>query len=211
LSRIPGRIPGHLVAHLAAGAASAAFERQAALDWKAFLSLRSRELKPGGRLVIVLPGLDDDGDSGLKDLFNQANGVLAEMVDAAEIRAEERKHMVLGAYPRRKSELLEPFQADGTFDGLIVERCDLSLLPDAAWADYERDRNAHTLAGKHALFFRSVFVPSLALGLSEPNDAERRRIFADQFENRLRRRLSSEPVRLDSFVQALIVTKEDHA
>lgn len=135
LSRIPGRISGHFVAHLAAGAAHIAFERQAAQDWKAFLSLRARELRPGGRLVVVLPGLNDDGDSGLKDIFNQANGVVAEMVDAAEIRTEEREQMVLGTYPRRQSELLEPFQADGQFEGLIVERCDLSQLPDSAWAD----------------------------------------------------------------------------
>ena len=209
LSRIPGRIPGHFVAHLAVGAAHMAFERQAAQDWRAFLSLRARELRPGGRLVVVLPGLDDDGDSGLKDLFNQANGVLTEMVDAAEIRAEEREQMVLGTYPRRRSELLAPFQADGQFKGLTVESCELLQLPDSAWADYEEDGNVEAFATKHTLFFRSIFVPSLALGLQGSQHPERRRIFADQFENRLKRRLSNEPARLDSLVQTLIVAKED--
>jgi hypothetical protein len=211
LSRIPGLIPGHFIAHLAAPAAHAAFERQAAQDWEAFLSLRARELKPGGRLVVVLPALSDERESGIAALFNRANDVLAEMVDAAEIRAEEREQMVLGTYPRRKSELLAPFQENGRFKGLTMELCDISPLPDPAWADYERDRNEYTLAAKQALFFRSIFVRSLALGLRESHDAARCRIFADQLENRLRRRLANEPARLDSFVQILVATKEDHA
>jgi hypothetical protein len=209
LSRIPALISGHFIAYLGGGGGHAAFERQAAEDWKAFLSLRARELRPGGRLVVVLPGLDDNGSSGLADLFNQANGVLAEMVDAGEIRAEEREQMVLGTYPRRRSELLAPFETGGRFEGLTVESCDLSPLPDSAWADYERDHNESALAGKHALFFRSVFVPSLTLGLREFLDDKQRQIFANRFENRLKRRLSEEPARLDSFVQTFVVAKED--
>jgi hypothetical protein len=34
------------------------------------------------------------------------------------------------------------------------------------------------LATKHGLFFRSILVPSLALGLTEAHDNERQRIFA---------------------------------
>ena len=167
LSRVPALIPGHFVAHRDTGAACAAFESQAAQDWKAFLSLRSREMHPGGRLVVVLPALNDEGESGLATLFDQANETLAEMVDVGEIRADERERMVLGTYPRRRCELLAPFQPDGQFEDLTVEHCELHSLPDPAWADYESDRNAEALARKHALFFRSVFVPSLALSLTE--------------------------------------------
>ena len=207
LSRIPSLVPGHIVAMHSTGAARAAFERQAAQDWKVFLSLRARELQPGGRLVVVLPGFSDDGDLGLADLFDHANGALADMVDTGEIRAEELERMVLGAYPRRRCELLAPFQQDGWFQNLAVECCDLSPLPDSAWADYERDGNVEALVTKHAIFFRSIFVPSLALALSEAHDAERRRIFADRFENRLKRRLASQPAPLHSFVQMLAVAK----
>jgi SAM dependent carboxyl methyltransferase len=74
LSRIPMLVPGHLVAIRAAGDVRAAFERQGAEDWKCFLSLRATELRPGGRLVIVLPGLDNDGRSGgFEDVFDHAN------------------------------------------------------------------------------------------------------------------------------------------
>ena len=208
LSRIPALILGHIVAHRDTGTACVAFESQAAQDWKAFLSLRSREMHRGGRLVVVLPALNDEGESGLAMLFDQANVALAEMVDAGEIRADERERMVLGTYPRRRCELLAPFQADGQFQHLTVEHCELYSLPDPAWPDYQSDRNSEALATRHALFFRSVFVPSLALSLTHAHDAEQLRAFADRIENRLQRRLSKEPMPFDSFVQVMVIAKQ---
>ncbi len=208
LSRIPSLIPGHFISHPSTGAARAAFESQAAQDWRAFLSLRSRELHLGGRLVVVLPALNDEGESGLARLFDQANETLGDMVDAGEIRADEREQMVLGTYPRRRCELLAPFQPTGQFEELIVEHCELYSLPDPAWADYERDRNAEALADKHALFFRSVFVPSLALSLGNAHDPEQRRAFADRIVNRLKRPMSNQPVPLDSFVQIIVLANQ---
>lgn len=38
-------------------------------------------------------------------------------------------------------------------------------LPDAAWADYQRDGNKDAFAERHAAFFRSIFAPSLACAL----------------------------------------------
>jgi hypothetical protein len=130
------------------------------------------------------------------------------MVDAGEIRREEREQMVLGTYPRRRSELLAPFEADGKFEGLKVEVCEHFPLPDSAWADYERGGCTEALASKHAAMFRSIFVPSLTLGLTDGHDVEKRRIFADRFENRLKRRLSEQPKPLHSLVQAMVVAKE---
>jgi hypothetical protein len=89
LSRIPTLIPGHFIARCSTGPARDAFERQAAQDWEAFLSLRARELRPGGRRACA--ALNDDGISGLKDIFNRANAVLGEMVDTGAIQAEERE------------------------------------------------------------------------------------------------------------------------
>jgi SAM dependent carboxyl methyltransferase len=176
------------------GEVRVAFERQAAEDWRAFLSLRASELRPGGRLVIVLPGLNDEGASGLEDFFNGANAVLAELVVDGVITATERSHMVLGSFPRRRVELLEPFQADGVFQ-----------LPDAAWLDYEHDGNKEVLANRHAGFFRAIFVPSLASALT--ND-EARASFADAVELRLKRRVSERPMPLHTFVQTMVVAKQ---
>ncbi len=207
LSRIPTRVPGHFLPLRSTGPERAAFQCQAAEDWKAFLSLRAGELRLGGRLIVVLPALNDDGVAGLEVLMDHANAALAEMVADGALRAEERERMVLGSCPRRRSDLLAPFQADGQFEGLSVECCELISLPDSAWADYERDGDKEALVTKHALFFRAIFVPSLALGLTDAHDPAQRRIFADRFENGLKRRLAKQPAPLHSFVQILVVPK----
>jgi hypothetical protein len=208
LSRTPALIPGHFMSPASRGEVRAAFQRQAAEDWRAFLSLRASELRPGGRLVIVLPGLNDEGASGLEDFFNGANAVLAELVVDGVITATERSHMVLGSFPRRRVELLEPFRADGVFRGLRVEHCEVSQLPDAAWLDYEHDWNKEVLANRHAGFFRAIFVPSLASGLT--ND-EARASFADAVAQRLKGRVLERPMPLHTFVQTMVVAKQSAA
>ena len=208
LSRIPTLIPGHFIAHRCTGTERAVFDRQAAEDWRAFLSLRARELRTGGRLVVVLPGLNDDGVSGLEQLFDHANKALADMVDAGEIQAEERAQMVLGVHPQRRRDLLAPFVPCGQFQGLRVERCEVTSVPDSAWADYERDSKVDALVTKQALFMRSAFISSLSLALTNAHEAEQCRVFADKFENRVKQRLLNQPMPFHSVVQTLVLAKE---
>ena len=117
--------------------------------------------------------------------------------------------MVLPSHPRRKRDLLAPFERDGHFDRLTVEDIEMSELPDAAWNDYERDGNKEALATKHALFFRSVFMPTLATALDRvrSGDAEALRIFGDRLEIGLKRRLVSEPKAMHSLVQTIVLAK----
>lgn len=209
LSRIPTLIPGHFFPAHSTGTVRAEFDRQGAQDWEAFLSLRAKELRPGGRLVVVLPALTDDGSSGFQNLFNDANAVLKEMVSDGEITAEERSRMVVGSYPRRKRDLLAPFAAKGIFRQLTVEDCEMYELPDAAWDDYQRDGDKEALVTKHALFFRAVFIPSLASALLRvrAGDAEAFVAFANQFEQRLKGHLASHPAAMRSFAQAIVLAK----
>lgn len=211
LSRIPGRIPGHFIPVRAAGPPLAAFARQAAEDWEAFLGLRARELRPGGRLVLVFPGRNDERLTGFEDLMDHANAALGEMVEAREIQSEERERMVLATYPRTKGELIAPFEADGQFRGLRVDHYELLSLPDAAWADYERDRDVRALATKHAMFFRAVFVPSLASALDRVHagDTAALNAFADHLQERIVRRLAASPAPTHTFVQTMVVAKGD--
>ena len=208
LSRIPALIPGHFVHLASTGDVRVAFDRQAADDWRLFLSLRAGELRAGGRLVVVLPALRDDGVSGFEPLFNCANTLLGELVHEGVISNEERNGMVLGTYARRRSQLLEPFSTNGQFQSLSVEHCELFDLPDSAWADYQRDGNVQALVSRHAAFFRSVFVPSLA---STIEDAGRRQAFANCLEQKLKQRLCERPAPFHSFVQVLVVAKRGYS
>ena len=204
LSRIPRLIPGHFISIASNGEVREAFAKQAADDWEFFLSLRSAELRQGGRLVVVLPGLNDEGVAGFEPLFNLANQVLAEMVTDRVISAQERERMVIGSHPRTRAQILEPFGSEGQFCGLTVEHCEQFALPDAAWAEFEDNGDKEMLVSRHASFFRSVFVPSLATAIDDPG---RRRVFADKLENRLKQRLAERPRPFHSLAQTIVLAK----
>jgi hypothetical protein len=157
----------------------------------------------------VLPALADDGLSGFENIMDQANAVLAEMVSDGAITAEERARTALRAYPRLKSSLLAPFAHDGHFQHLIVEEFEMSVLQDAAWSEFERDGNKESLAAKHALFFRSVFMPSLASALTSvrAGDADALHNFGDRLEAGLKGRVASQPRAMHSFVQTIVLAK----
>jgi hypothetical protein len=209
LSRIPSLIPGHFFPPCGAGVVRAAFERQGAEDWEAFLSVRACEMRLGARLVVVLRGVSESGLSGFEALMDHANAVLAEMVDEGAITGQERAGMVLGSYPRRRSELLAPFTREGQFQQLRVEDCQVFVLPDAAWADYQLDGDKEALARKQALFFRAVFMPSLASALTRvrAGDGDALNSFANRLQRGMVSRLASQPASTDSFVQVLVLAK----
>ena len=210
LSRVPKQIPDHFIAVCSAGEVRAAFDRHAAQDWESFLLLRARELRTGGRLIVVLPGVGDDGLSGFEPLFDQANAVLEQMVVDGTITSEERSRMTIGSHPRRKKDLLAPFVGTGQFQNLTVEDCLMSEVTDSAWEQYKIDKDEEILAAKRALFFRSIFVPSLAgaLGTKATSNDDARAKFADQVEQRLKRRLASHPAAVHSLVQVIVLVKE---
>jgi SAM dependent carboxyl methyltransferase len=207
LNRAPTMIPGHFWIPASTGAVRAAFERQAAQDWEAFLKLRAHELRAGGRLVIALPAARDDGTTPINDRMNHVNAVLAEMAADHAITADERARMILLSYPRRKSELLAPFDRRGRFENLVVEYCEVFPVPDPAWVDYQRDLDKEKLAARHTGYFRATFMPSLASALAPDRGADGRQLFIDRLADGLKRRLASAPTPQHLLVQAIVLAK----
>jgi hypothetical protein len=159
-------------------------------------------------LVVVLPTHDVRGSPGFVALMHHANAVLAEMVDEGTISIREREQMILGSYSRQNNDLLAPFAEVGHFCGLTVEACEMFANLDSAWENFERDGDKEALATKHALFFRSTFVPSLAGALERSRDGAAVRAFSDRLENGLKRRLAQKPAALGLFVQTIVLAKQ---
>jgi hypothetical protein len=211
LSRTPASIPDHLISIRSTDGVRAEFERQAALDWEKFLELRARELRPGGRLLVVLPAMADDGQAGgIVSLFDLAYSVLAEMVADGVITDEERSRMALAVHPRRQRELLAPFADRDEFHGLGVEDLFLFEVADSAWAEYERDRDKEALASRRAAFFRTIFAPSLGCALASARKNGQAVVrFSRQLEQRLKRRLRTKPAAMNSFVAIILLAKSE--
>jgi hypothetical protein len=208
LSQIPCQISDHFFIPCSTGAERAEFERQAALDWEAFLSLRAIELRPGGRLVVALPSLADDGSTGFTAIMDHANAVLSELVTAGVITAEERRRMTVASCPRRQRDLLAPFARHGQFRGLLAEHCTTSAVVDKAWDEYQLDKDAEALARKRALFFRAIFVPSLTQALQPARGQGERQVFGAAVEAGLIRRLVDDPTRVDHLVGMIVLAKQ---
>ena len=206
-SRVPSLIPGHFCVLGSTGSIRVEFERQFAHDWETFLTLRSAELRFGGRLVVVVPTFDGNGRSGFEDFMDHGNAVLASMVEEHAITADERKNMVLGAGPRSKNDLIAPFAANGHFRGLTVEHCETAEIADPAWDDYRRDGDREAVACRQAAFFRSTFAPTLALALTTAHDHQRVQGFSGRLEQGLRHRLARDPAPVHSLAATIVLAK----
>ena len=143
--------------------------------------------------------------------MDHANAALSDMANDREIEPEEHERMIVATYPRQKSELMAPFLREGKFRDLKVEHCEVLPLSDGAWPEYERDGNAKALATRHALFFRSIFMPSLASALSKvrEGDVEALNVFADRLQAQMTQRLAAKPTPLNSFAEVMVLAKCD--
>jgi hypothetical protein len=209
VSRIPAPIPGHVFFARATGEVRSAWERQGAADWESFLSLRGSELRPGGCLVISVPGADEEGVSAFEEIWDQANSELTAMVDEGAITAEERGRMAMNVWPRRRSDLIAPFGKDGRFQSLVLKGSETCMLRDLAWEAYEIDADADSLAMKHAMFFRTIFTPTLASFLDRvrAGDVSASTAFADRLTSGLKRRIAARPTHMHSLVQIVVAAK----
>jgi hypothetical protein len=202
---IPTHIPQHIFVPCAKGDVRAVFDRQAAEDWRRFLSLRARELRPGGALVVAVPGCDENGQSGFEPIMDDAVSVLEEMVSAGVVTADERQRMVIGAWPRSCAELLAPFANDGVFEGLEATACEISALEDEVWSRWGADGDLAAVASRQAQFYRTVFAPSLALSLA--GGPGRHADFSARLEEGLRNRRVAAAQPINSFVSMIAISK----
>jgi hypothetical protein len=177
LSRRPEVGPRNLFSSLASGTDAERWAAAAAADWETFLRHRSRELAPGGRLVV----------SSLMDssVYPPYLAFLRDAVDRAAdlgcITADEAAAMTVPTYLRTREEIEAPL-ADGAL-GLAVAAHDAFVAPDPAFAAYRRHGDRVRFGADAIAQLRGWAEPSLlaalAPGRSEAERAEAgRRLFA---------------------------------
>jgi hypothetical protein len=136
LSRKPCDIPDHVQAVGASGASLAEFQQQAASDWEAILLRRAAELAPGGRLVLVNFGVDDEGrylgNTGGINMFDTFDAIWRRFVAAGTISEAEYTAMTLPQYYKTMQEFRAPLDDRGnrvSKAGLSVEHCETRVVP----------------------------------------------------------------------------------
>ena len=192
LSAVPTVIPNHFYSPCIAGEAHDAFATQAKQDWRRFLLLRATELRPGGRLVILMIGADEHGHCGGEGLVNLANAALQEMVEEGQLHPEEYEAMAMPVYFRTLSECGEPFSR-GTVGDLILEESSMVVLPDPLWDGYQKTGDAEAFASGQTGFFRAWSETSLFSVLDAKRSPELRLQLADQFYQRVQEKIVASP------------------
>jgi len=211
LSRSPGPIPDQVqIAYSRDEAARAAYHRQSAEDWRTFLVHRGRELRAGGRLVLLTMALDDDGAFGYAPLVEAVYGGLMALVDEAFIRADEVERMVIPTVGRSRADLGAPFAETGAFAGLAIEHLDVFHGEDGIWSEFERTGDAAAFGARWAAFNRASVFPTLALGLDGGAQDPRAAAFFTRMQAVVAARLAAEPVPMVMPLARMVLVRNDH-
>lgn len=168
------------------------YARQAAEDWRSFLQHRGRELRSGGRLVVLTMALTADGDFGYRPVLEAMYSALLQLVDEGFLSEAELHRMAIPTVARSLSDLKEPF-SDGRFADLVIDHADVFLGPDPIWDDFERDGDATAFGARWAAFSRASVLPTLALGLEGGATDARAAGFLDRTEAGMATRLAATP------------------
>lgn len=208
LSRVPAPIPDHVhVGYSRDASVRAAYARQAAQDWQEFIAFRARELRRGGRLVVMTTAVDDDGEIGYRPLFSALLDTIDELVADRLLTTDEVYRMAIPIVGRREADFLAPFAPKGRFEQLEIEHLEVFDAGDRFWQQYQVDGNAETFGAQWASFCRAAVFPTLAGVLAEGAADPRSDELLDRLEAGLAARLAAAPERTQIPMAHLVLAK----
>ena len=128
-------ISNHVQAVGAEGEELRAFREQAHRDWRQILLHRAAELKPGGKLVLINFGRDEQGrylgNTGGVNMFDTFNEIWQSFLEAGRITRGEYENMTLPQYYNTVEEFSAPLtdSADPVFQaGLRLEHIETRVV-----------------------------------------------------------------------------------
>ena len=172
---------------------TSAFRRQADQDLVRFLECRTRELVPGGKLLLAGPGDTDRARvcDGLSDVLNDA---CLDLVAAGRLQRQEYERLTMPVYYRTLEELLAPLgREDSPVRGAFaVDRAEALEVPAPFVFAYQRGGDVAAYADAYTGFLRAVSEPVVRGTLNQP---ERQAETVECLYERVRARLLAEPER----------------
>ena len=193
LTSTPREALGHVSAALAPPEVLSRLRAQGAEDWRRFLAARAGELRPGGRLVVLVPGPAEQGFASTGPLMQTLATTLRQLVADGRLSEAASKRAFIPTLPRLGTELRAPF-AEGAFAGLALEEQeDWPDFPDSAWERYRQDGDLAALAEAYLGFVRATFLPSLLYSLEPFSSTSERQSTVETLEAAIRSAIKKDP------------------
>jgi hypothetical protein len=186
---------------------TAAFSRQAEQDLARFLECRTRELVPGGKLLLATPGDTDQarvGD-GLVDVLNDA---CLDLVASGQLGRAEYERLTMPCYYRTLEELLAPLEREDSpvRGAFVVDRAAALEVPTPYVVEFRRGGDVAAYAAAYTGFLRAISEPVVWAALDRPEEGAGT---VDSLYERIHARLLVEPRRYlwRYFVVAALLTR----
>lgn len=184
-------ISNHVQAVGAEGEELEAFRRQAHSDWRQILLHRARELKPGGKLVLINFARDEQGrylgNTGGINMFDTFNRIWQEFLDQGRISADEYEGMTLPQYYNSVEEFSAPLvdKNDAVYQsGLRLEHINTAIVKCPYAEDFRQHGDAARFAENYIPTIRSwnesIFFNALS---GDRTQAQRREIIEDYYNS----------------------------
>ncbi|MEM9513403.1 MAG: hypothetical protein AAGA42_00990 [Actinomycetota bacterium] len=142
-----------------------AMEAQADRDWVRFLSARSVELAPGGRLLVGLMAVGPSEVAAGHDAWRLFSTVLDEMAAEGHLSATRLAEFTFPVYERTITELRRPFDDGDVDDLLVLDDITLAASTSPAIEAYRNGVGAAAAADAFVGFFRAFSEPTVRAGL----------------------------------------------
>ncbi len=188
ISETPCRIANHVHMVGAEGATRAAYAEQGRRDWQSMLEIRARELVPGGRLVLLNFGIDEQGrhlgSTGGVKMFDTFARLWRELTEADTIGEEEFLNTNFPQHYRTVAEFTAPFEdpANPVYRaGLRIEHVETRIVPCPYASAFAEHGDAARFAREYIPTLRSWSETCFAAGLDPSRPLEERAAILDHF------------------------------
>ncbi len=190
LSQKVCNISNHVQAVGAKGTELQAFRQQAYSDWRQILTHRANELKPGGKLVLINFGTDEEGrylgNTGGVNMFDTFNQIWRSFLEHKRINREEYENMTLPQYYNSIEEFSAPLvdSSEAVYQaGLRLEHIDTRIVKCPFAEDFRNHGDAARFAAEYIPTIRSWNESIYFNALSGDRPIEQRRgIIEDYYD-----------------------------
>ncbi|MHC8597248.1 class I SAM-dependent methyltransferase [Arenicellales bacterium IMCC55707] len=203
ISEKPCTIDDHVHMVGASGDALAAFAQQAKHNWEDLLLARARELRPGGRLVILNFGIDEQGrylgNTGGINMFNTFAELWSNMRNEGIISSDEFQNTAFPQYYRTVEEFCAPLkdQSSAVYQaGLRLVSAKTGVLGcpyRRAFDEAKGSMSNREFAVSYIPTLRSWSEAVFINGLSGERPQEEKDQIVDQFYQRYEDRVADNP------------------